>query len=269
MPRLEENYVFVPEADDYIAPRVLPDGIERLGEAALVRPDLASKVSRKGPVRIAAFDFDGTSLDGNSPVMLVRHLAFSRMLRKRVVTKILLWAGAYKVRLPQNESWVRELVFSAFRGKPQGQVNGFLRDFYRSDVSPRFRAQAREVMAEHVEAGHAVVCVSATFEPIIAAAMTEHPIQYSLSTRMRVDDKGNYVDKVEGVPVEGAEKVVALKKFADEQFGEGGWELCWAYGDHHSDRTLLAAAQQGFAVTPDRPLTRTARDRGYEILDWE
>ena len=36
----------------------------------------------EGPVRLAAFDFDGTSLDGNSPVMLVMHLAKLRMLNR-------------------------------------------------------------------------------------------------------------------------------------------------------------------------------------------
>ena len=47
-----------------------------------------------------------------------------------------------------------------------------------------------------------------------------------------------------------------------------GWELAAAYGDHHSDRALLAGAKQGFAVCPDRPLGRTARERGYQVLEW-
>ena len=58
--------------------------------------------SGDGPVRLAAFDFDGTSLDGNSPVMLVKHLAKLRMLNPTVLLRIGLWAAAYKFRLPQN-----------------------------------------------------------------------------------------------------------------------------------------------------------------------
>ena len=67
-------------------------------------------------VRIAAFDFDGTCIKGNSPVMLVRHLKRNGMIRKRILSKILLWAAAYKLRLPQEEAWVRGLVFTAFEG---------------------------------------------------------------------------------------------------------------------------------------------------------
>ena len=69
------------------------------------------------PARLAVFDFDGTSIEGNSPVLLVQHLMERGMLRKRVIFRILLWAAAYKLRLPQNESKVRSLVFTAFEGR--------------------------------------------------------------------------------------------------------------------------------------------------------
>ncbi len=178
-------------------------------------------------------------------------------------------AIAYKLRLPQNESWVRGQVFSVFRGKPVPEVNTYLNGFYTDHVAERFRAPIAELMAEHVRAGHVVVCVSATFEPIIAQAMCEHPIQFGIATRMQVDERGLYTNKVEGLPVEGAEKLAALTEVADNLFGAGGWELGWAYGDHHSDSKLLAAAEHGFAVMPDRPLTREAQARGWEILEWD
>ena len=217
---------------------------------------------------MAAFDFDGTCIQGNSPVMLVRYLVRRRMLSPSVVARILSWAFAYKTRLPQNEAWVRGLVFRAFAGRPVAEVNGFLRDFYDQVIDRRFRADAEAEMAAHEEAGHAVVCVSATFEPIIAAAMERRPIQYAIATRMRVDFQGNYTDEVEGEPIEGPEKVVVLRRLCDELFGADGWELAWAYGDHHSDRAMLAAAKSAYAVTPDRPLTRTANAQGYDILEW-
>ncbi len=280
MPHLEGTYVRVPEGDarDHL---VLPDGVVRVGEAALaarrlLTPELErtclekKRSSAQGEkVKIAAFDFDGTSITGNSPVILVRYLARHGMLKKSVIARILAWAAAYKLRLPQNESWVRGLVFSAFKGKPVAQVNAFLRDFYDQCVADRFRAEIDEIMARHLAAGHVVVCVSATFEPIVSQAMLRHPIQFCIATRMRIDEAGCYTDIVDGLPVEGAEKTVALEVFADETFGRGNWELGWAYGDHHSDRAMLAAADQACAVTPDRPLTRTARECGYDILEIE
>lgn len=229
----------------------------------------APSSSESSKVRLAVFDFDGTSIDGNSPVMLVSHLARRRMIGKRITLRIALWGLRYKLRLPQNESWVRGMVFSAFEGKPVAEVDAYLARFYEDKIAKRFRPEAAETMRRHAEEGVVVVVVSATFEPIIIRCMQDHPIQYQISTRMKVAEDGTYTREVEGLPVEGEQKLVALTDFADARFGAGNWELAYAYGDHHSDRALLSAATHAFAVDPDKPLARTARKRGWKILDWE
>ena len=265
------TYVRIPDAADRRDEAPLPAGVLRVAPGALgaVRlMDVPLVRNGEGKVQVAAFDFDGTCIQGNSPVMLVRYLVRRRMLSPSVVARILSWAVAYKTRLPQNEAWVRGLVFRAFAGRPVAEVNRFLRDFYDEVIDGHFRPDAEAEMAAHEEAGHAVVCVSATFEPIIAAAMEHRPIQYAIATRMRVDFQGDYTDEVEGEPIEGPAKVAALRRLCDDLFGPDGWELVWAYGDHHSDRAMLAAAKNAFAVTPDRPLTRTANAEGYDILEW-
>ena len=123
-------------------------------------------------------------------------------------------------------------------------------------------------MRAHAEAGDTVVVISATFEPIILRAMEHHPFDNQISTRMSVATDGTYTRAVEGLPVEGEEKLAAVRRFGDSRFGTGNWELAYAYGDHHSDRAVLSAAEHPRAVSPDRPLARTAREKGWEILDW-
>ena len=124
------------------------------------------------PVEIAVFDFDGTSISGNSPVILVRYLQRKKMLRKRVLTRIIFWGLRYKLRLPQNESWVRGAVFSAFEGKPKEEVDRFLEAFYDEHLNKIFRAKADEEIQSHLSQGREVWVVSATFEPLIRQAMT-------------------------------------------------------------------------------------------------
>lgn len=219
-------------------------------------------------VQLAVFDFDGTCIEGNSPVMLVSYMNQRKMLRKHVVLRILLWAAAYKFRLPQNESAVRSLVFTAFEGKPVDEVNGFLAEFYDECIAGLFRSSADAAMRKHTEAGDVVVVISATFEPIILRAMEHHPFEYQISTRMHIDADDTYTCVVEGLPVEGEQKLAAVNRFGDGRFGRDGWELAYAYGDHHSDRAVLNAAKQACAVNPDRPLMRTARERKWTVLNW-
>ncbi|MEG0096690.1 MAG: HAD-IB family hydrolase [Raoultibacter sp.] len=220
------------------------------------------------PVQLAVYDFDGTSITGNSPVLLVAYMMRRGMLKMSVLFRILLWAFAYKVRLPQDECSVRSLVFTAFAGKPKEEVDCFLREFYDDRIAPRFRKGCDESMRDHRAQGHVVLIVSATFEPIIERAHEVHPFDYQISTRMATDAEGFYTTRVKGNPVEGEEKPRAISRFADERFGEGKWELKYAYGDHHSDRPMLFAATQAFAVTPDWPLAWTAHRQGWSILKW-
>ena len=220
-----------------------------------------------GVRRIAAFDFDGTSMDGNSPVLLVLYLAKKNMLSNLDALRIGLWGLRYKFRLPQDEAWVRGMVFRAFEGKPVEEVDQFLYRFYDEEIAPRFRAAADAAMERHRMAGETVLVVSATFEPIVRRAMETHPIDGQVSTRMRIED-GAYTRNVDGKPVEGAEKLAAIKRWCDAAYGEGNWELAHAYGDHHSDRPMLDAAEHAFAVDPDRPLSRTAKQKNWTILEW-
>lgn len=229
---------------------------------SLIKPD------ENGIYHIAAFDFDGTCIRGNSPVMLVRYITFHGMLNVLVVLRIIWWAIRYKFHLPQNESKVRGLVFRAFKGKPKAEVDDFLRKFGSEHVAWRFRPGAHEAMLEHAKAGHVVLCLSATFEAILWDIVPQHPIQYQVSTRMKTDAAGNYLCEVDGLPVEGEEKLAALKRFADAEFGEGKWELDWAYCDHYSDCTLLRAAKNPFAACPTSTLTRIAKEEGWPIIEW-
>ncbi len=220
-------------------------------------------------VKVAVFDFDGTSIEGSSPTRLVNRLILERKLSPLTSLKIGFWGLAYKWHLPQNEAWVRGKVFSAFDGLPQEEVDGYLADFYDKHIARRFRPEADAAMRARAEEGCEVVVVSASFEPIVKRALEHHPFQHQISTRMRTREDGTYTREVEGRPIEGEEKLIALRHWCDGRFGEGRWELAYAYGDHHSDIPLLAAAEHPFAVSPNSGLKKYAKEHGWPILDWE
>ena len=222
-----------------------------------------------GKVQVAVFDFDGTSIEGSSPSWLVNRLIFERKISPITSLKIGFWGLAYKWKLPQSESWVRGQVFKAFAGKPKEEVDRYLVQFHDKYIAKRFRPQAHEAMQRHVDEGCEVIVVSASFEPIVLRSMESHPFQHQISTRMKVAPDGTYTREVDGRPIEGDEKLVALMHWCNGRFGEGNWELAYAYGDHHSDEPLLEAARCPFAVTPNTGMTKIAKEKGWPVLDWE
>lgn len=251
---------------------LLPQGIVRVAPEALASERLLkplAKPSASSPLQIAAFDFDGTCITGSSPKRLVHALMHKGKLSLYKLVRIGFWGLAYKFNKPRDDEGVRTRVFSAFAGQSAKKVNESLCRFYNTKVDPFFREDADACMLAHLEAGHAVVLVSASFEPIVASAMVEHPIQFAIASRMKIDGSERYTAEVDGLPTEGPAKLTVLKQFADGYFGKGCWELGWAYGDHYSDLKMLEAAKVPCAVTPDGKLEEVARKRGWQVLDWE
>lgn len=220
------------------------------------------------PVRLAVFDFDGTCLDGSSTVHLVLDLLSKRKISILTGLKTGLWGIAYKLHLPQNESWVRSKVWQAFQGKPAKQVDAWLADYYDRVCEPLWRESARQAMRDHLDQGCTVVMVSASFDPIVRRCAQLHPVDYQVSTRMSVLPDGTYGNTVDGQPIEGPQKLVALRSFADSTFGPGNWVIEAAYGDHYSDKTLLEAAKHPHAVSPGPTLRRYAKEQGWPVLSW-
>ena len=116
--------------------------------------------------------------------------------------------------------------------------------------------------------GCKVVMVSASFEPIVRRCVELHPIDHQISTRMAVMPDGTYGNAVDGQPIEGPQKLSALRAFADSTFGPGNWVIEAAYGDHYSDKTLLDAAEHPHAVSPGPTLRRYAKEQGWPVLSW-
>lgn len=218
------------------------------------------------PVDIAVYDFDGTLLAGKSPVILTEHLVKTRQMSVRNGLLIALWGLAYKMHIPPNEAWVRGRVFRAFAGQPKTKVDAYLGRFYDEKLGHRLRPSMLECIEHDRSQGCVAITVSATFEPIVQHMVDLGIVDFQVATRMAVDSHGNYLAKVDGVPVEGDEKLAALKRFADARYGKGCWRIKYAYSDHYSDRPLLYAADVPCAVHPDRGLRDTARKNGWRMI---
>lgn len=232
-------------------------------------PQTSSLESREQvqSVPLAVYDFDGTLLAGKSPVILTRTLFFEHALGPLDTLLIALWGLAYKMHVPPNEAWVRGRVFHAFKGRPKDDVDKYLEYFYEEKIAHRLRPVLIDRIAKDRAEGCVVFTVSATFEPIVNHMAELGVVDYQVATRMQVDSRGRYKAKVDGLPVEGDEKLAALRRFADAKYGPGGWHIRRAYSDHYSDKPLLFAAEEAIAVHPDTGLRNAAKRNGWEIID--
>lgn len=218
--------------------------------------------------QIAAFDLDGTLLDGQSGSLIVTYLVRRGLLSKTTTVLCAWWGIRYKWHLPYRQDEVRERIFKDLDLLQAGQVDRIFKEFHQEVMVPRYRAQGLEALRAHARAGDVVALISATFDQVAQAAAEYLGADVALATVMERDADGHFTGRVDGKVAAGPEKVARIRSWADARFGRDGWELASAYGDHHTDVPMLEAARRPFAVNPERALRREAARRGWAVLDW-
>ena len=219
-------------------------------------------------IRVAAFDLDGTILDGESPLKLTTSLLRHRELPVRKGIAMGIWGIRYRLRLPQVESTPRELLFSALTEPTVEEVDDEIMDVYERRIRKRIRPGAIREIERCRADGMKLILASASFKPITTTIVEELGFDSQISTIMEERD-GHYTGRVVGVPVQGPEKLRLLIQKCIDMYGSHAWTLERAYSDHYSDIPMLEYAKEVTVVDPDAKLERMAKQRGWTIADWD
>ncbi len=220
-------------------------------------------------VQLAVFDYDGTIIDGQSGSLFSTYLLRHGLLSKCTAARLVWWGARYKLHLPFRQDESRELIFRDLGSHGYERTIEIMRDFVREDLVPLERADAVAEVARRTEQGMKTVLVSATFHEVARIAAERLGMDGVAATRMERDASGAFTGCVQGEVVAGPGKVRAVTAWANDQFGEGGWQIACAYGDHFTDEPLLELAREPFAVCPGTTLKRDARRLGWQVLDWK
>ncbi|MDR1712785.1 MAG: HAD-IB family hydrolase, partial [Coriobacteriales bacterium] len=234
-----------------------------------LRPILNRNVTSSGKpkVRIAAFDYDDTLLEGASPVLMTRRFVRRGIIPLHVGLKALWWAVRYKLRMRVEQKVVRQYIFASLSHLKAEEADTMMAEFYREELAELLRPAGLAVLEQRRSEGCSIVIVSASFQPLLAELARDLKADGYISTRIEQSD-GYYTGHVDGQPPEGEQKLLQFNQWADDRYGAGAWELVWAYGDHHSDEPLLRTAENPVAVNPDSRLEKTAKAEGWPVVDW-
>lgn len=240
-----------------------------------MEPSSTYEASGKGgkpegpPVRVAAFDFDGTLTSCQSGLHLALYLWRRGHVSPARAAALAWWGIRYKLHLPYREDEARELVLGAVSESAAEVVDRLMVACHDEELAPRYRSDALAELRRRQQEGCACVLVSATFQGIAERAVACLGMDAALATQVAVGPDGHYTGKVVGEVVQGPRKLEAVRAWADGRYGADGWTLAYAYGDHRSDAALLAAAAHPGAVCPGQGLRSIAEREGWPVLDWD
>ncbi|HEV7886349.1 MAG TPA: HAD family hydrolase [Acidimicrobiales bacterium] len=193
--------------------------------------------------KVAAFDFDGTLVPGDSLLpFLVRVCG-----RRRAATALGVLGPSIGVALARGgarrDAAKAALVSRLLRGLPAAEV-ARAGEAFASVLLPRARPDMLARVGWHRDSGHELVLVSASLSVYLEPLGAMLGFDHVLATGLEVGQDGLLTGRLLGANVRGPEKAVRVREWL-------GADLCelWAYGDSAGDHDLFALAQWPYLVT--------------------
>jgi HAD superfamily hydrolase (TIGR01490 family) len=187
-------------------------------------------------------------------------------VNRRAVLKSSFAQFVYLLQGADEESMdkMRDYLAVLCAGWPVQQVQDIVAETLHELIDPLVYAEAVQLFEEHRAAGRDVVIVSSSGEEVVGPIGDMLGVDHVVATRMVVED-GKYTGAI-AFYAYGEGKAVAMRELAEER----GYDLsdCYAYSDSFTDLPMLELVGHPTAVNPDKPLKRTAVERGWPVREF-
>jgi phosphatidylglycerophosphatase C len=195
---------------------------------------------------VAAFDFDGT-LTRRDTLMpfLARGLGWPRFLLALLMCSP--WLAAYALRLLRNDVAKARLLRATLNGLSTAQAQDWTARWLAQDLSGQLRPWTLARLAEHQQAGHCCVLVSASPDIYLARVARELGFDGLVCTEMEVQGE-RLTGRMRTPNCHGEQKVLRLQSWLGQRFDAAALSALTlhAYGDTAGDKPLLRLARHAW-----------------------
>lgn len=214
-------------------------------------------------MQLAIFDLDNTLLAGDSDYLWGQFMVQQGAVDPEHYEK------TNRAFYEQYEAGTLDIdAFLAFALKPLSQhpmeqLNRWHQQFMHSVIQPLITQPSRDLVAQHRDAGHTLLIITATNHFVTAPIAAELGIDHLIATNPEIVD-GQYTGKVAGIPSFQAGKITRLDEWLQAQ--QTTVTDSWFYSDSQNDIPLLDKVDHPYAVDPDPALQSYAEARHWPII---
>jgi len=221
------------------------------------------------PARTAAafFDVDNTIIRGASAFQLARGLRRRGFLRYRDIGRAALHNARYQL-FGENRSQIDEIrsrALSIMTGHSVAEVVAIGEEVYDQVLELRIFPGTRQLLDDHLAAGHEVWLVTATPVEIGNLIARRLGATGCLGTVAEHKD-GFYTGRLVGDLLHGKAKASAVRALAERE--DLDLAASYAYGDSTNDVPILSTVGHPCAINPDARLRRHAKAAGWPIREF-
>lgn len=210
---------------------------------------------------MAFIDLDGTLLSVSSEKLFLGALYREGILG---TTRLVSFAVRYMLHPLRTAALGKGWNRSYLRGMDQVRLKALASKFGRESLKGAVRPRIADTVRELAETGWTSVLLTASLEPIAAAAVEGLPIQRVIAS-VPGETGGRLTGRLAGPRPWGREKVELARSVCEEMGIE--LENCMAMGDSWADRHLLSNCGYPVAVCPGSKLRRLASLRSWVVME--
>jgi len=213
---------------------------------------------------IAFFDLDKTLANSVSGKALAEAAFRKGLLSNWKLLNAAVLSLEFRLRIRDQLKIIDEMV-SWVKGIPENSIDDLCTEVFNEVIFPSVYKDAISEIELH-KAKNAKVVILSSALTTICRQMAEHlSIDDIICSGLEVKD-GYMTGRPLGHLCFGEEKAVRLKRYC-EIFNFSLSET-WFYGDSVSDTHALNAVGNPVCVNPDKKLRKTAKSRGWKIVNW-
>ena len=221
---------------------------------------------------LAIFDLDQTLIAGDSDFLWGEFLTeVGAVDAKTHQAKNQYFFDQYKLgKLNINE--FLDFALAPLAQYSLAQLNTWHQQFMATKIMPIILPKAQAVVDWHKNRGDTLLVITATNDFVTTPIITQYGIEHLLATcaeKMEQTDLSKivYTGKVSGNPCFQAGKITKLKQWlVGKDITLSG---SYFYSDSHNDLPLLELVDNPVAVHADKQLGIIARQRNWQIQNWQ
>jgi HAD superfamily hydrolase (TIGR01490 family) len=219
-------------------------------------------------VEAAFFDLDKTIIAKSSVMAFGGPFYREGLISKRTIVRGIYAQFVYMLVGADDEKMerMREAMLTLTRGWDQQRIKHIVRETLEEVLSPIIYAEALELIEEHRNAGRKTVIISSSPIETVEPLGDYLGVDSVIATRARLDDDGRYTGDLEFYAY-GPHKADAIREMAVAERID--LAQSYAYSDSITDLPMLELVGHPVVVNPDRDLARIARDRNWEVRNFE
>lgn len=213
--------------------------------------------------KVVFVDFDGTMINGQSQVLLIKYLYTIKEISTFLLLRVLIWSLKYKLVNQKIEKKFAEGIYKlVLSGRQEKQTGKIIGTYIDEIIGKVIYKKVLKLLYEYKKEGYRIIFISSSLDIILSAFNNKYELADEIICTTLEKDKGKYTGGLVGNINDGLERenrvLSKIKEISPSKIV--------VISDNITDINILKNADKAIVVNPNRDMTKFAKSFNFEII---